>query len=410
MGEDLQRGVATDQDGELAAQGSKRCPNCHTVTESWAQVCPACEYDWSEAARRPLASFSGLLDRHTPVAWATPTLIGLNCAVFVAMVFSGVSLFSPKVADLLRWGADYAPRVSEGQGWRLLASTFLHIGIIHIAMNMAVLWGIGRFVERLLGSLGFLAIYLALGLAASAVSVWWNPTIVAAGASGAIFGLYGVLLGFLLRNRRSIPGVELQKLFKGAAIFLGYNLLFGATAKGVDMAAHVGGLLSGVALGFACAQPLTEEGFRKRTRAAFVTAMATAIFVAAAMARLPKSADLMAEYARFDELESKDLKVFNGAVAKARLRQINGVEFAQVLESQILPEWDNLRLHLLQLKGVPPARAAFHARLCSYMEAREESWALLGAALKSQDPAAAERSREKQSEADQLHAALLGKP
>ena len=409
MNAELQPGEAIRLGGGQDGEGRKTCPNCHAVTEDWAQVCPTCEYDWTGDTQRPLASFSTILDRHTPLAWATPTLIGLNCAVFAIMALSGVSLFSPKIVDLLRWGADYGPKVSAGQWWRLLTSTFIHIGIVHIAMNMVVLWGIGRFVERLLGSIGFLAVYLVLGLAGSVASVWWNPSIVAAGASGAIFGLYGLLLGFLLRNRRSIPGEELQKLLKGALIFLGYNLLFGATAKGVDMAAHIGGLVSGVAVGFACAQPMTEDGFRKRTRAALVTAFASLFLVIAAAACLPKSADLMAEYSRFDEVESKDLKIYNSTVERARRREINDLEFAQILESQVLPEWDGLRTHLLQLKGVPQARADFHTRLCAYMETREESWALLDAALKSQDLSTVKRSREKQSEADQLYQALVGK-
>src|SRR5947209_5351039 len=76
-------------------------------------------------------------------------LIVVNVAVFILMVINGVGFMDPSIDGLLRWGADFGPLTTHGQWWRLFTSTFVHIGIIHIAMNMYILLSIGMFTERL---------------------------------------------------------------------------------------------------------------------------------------------------------------------------------------------------------------------------------------------------------------------
>src|SRR5690349_10235474 len=104
------------------------------------------------------------LQRRTPRVWATPVLVAINVVVFGAMVAAGVGLVSPSIDGLITWGANYAPRTTSGQGWRLLSNVFVHIGIVHVAMNMIGLWQIGFLVERLLGNRGFLAVYFFSGV------------------------------------------------------------------------------------------------------------------------------------------------------------------------------------------------------------------------------------------------------
>src|SRR5438128_879533 len=153
-----------------------------------------------------LAAFHDQLRPFTPRLWLTYALIAANVAVWIAGVATGVSAISPSIDALIKWGADYGPlTVTNHQWWRLVTNTFLHIGLLHLAMNMIVLFSIGRFVERLVGQAGFAVLYLACGVAGALVSVAHNPYIVSAGASGAVFGLYGALLGFLLRARGTIP-------------------------------------------------------------------------------------------------------------------------------------------------------------------------------------------------------------
>ncbi len=182
----------------------------------------------------------------------TITLIAINLMVFAAMVISGVSFTEPTPLDAIKWGADFGPlTVGEGQWWRLLTSCFVHFGIIHIAFNMYVLYQIGSFVQITFGRARYLIIYFVAGLSGSVVSLWIHPQSVGAGASGAIFGLYGAVFGFLLRERRSLNPAVMKSIGKSAGIFILYNLVFGIMSRTTDVSAHLGGLLAGFLAGIA---------------------------------------------------------------------------------------------------------------------------------------------------------------
>src|ERR1700761_8289249 len=114
----------------------------------------------------------------------TYALIAINVLVFIAMVATGVSFVNPTPLDVFRWGGDFAPATIDAhQWWRLLTSIFLHFGIIHIALNMYVLFQIGPFIEINFGRLRYLLIYFIAGLSGSFVSVSFHPNSVGAGAS-----------------------------------------------------------------------------------------------------------------------------------------------------------------------------------------------------------------------------------
>lgn len=211
-----------------------------------------------------LAEFQRTLATLTPRLYVTPILIGLNVAVFILMTASGVDFLEPKIADLLHWGADFGPKAVNGEWWRLLTSTFVHIGIIHILLNMWVLFEAGPVVERMVGNIGFLQLYLVAGLTGSLGSLLWHPLMVSAGASGAIFGIYGALLGMLVRSHGSIPTQVVAQLRKSGLGFLAYNLIFGMTQAGIDSAAHIGGLAGGFLCGVVLNQPFTLEALAKR--------------------------------------------------------------------------------------------------------------------------------------------------
>ena len=186
--------------------------------------------------------FSQALLESTPAAFVTPTLIAINAIVFALMVVNGVPMFDPSVDNLIRWGADFGPLTMHGEWWRILTAMFVHVGLVHLLMNMAILWNIGMFTERIFGNRGFTLLYLLAGLGGSLASLAWRPLTVSAGASGAIFGLYGGLLALLMRHRQIIPQEVLRPLLKGALVFLGYNLIYGLARSEIDMAAHLGGL------------------------------------------------------------------------------------------------------------------------------------------------------------------------
>jgi rhomboid protease GluP len=149
----------------------------------------------------------------------------------------------------VRWGANFGPLILNGQWWRLLTSVFVHIGIIHIALNMWCLWNLGILAEALYGPETFGAVYVITGVAASLTSVAWRPNGISAGASGAIFGLAGALIGSCYLGEFSLPSAAVRHTLRSLLTFVGYNLFFGAAIGHVDNAAHIGGLVSGLILG-----------------------------------------------------------------------------------------------------------------------------------------------------------------
>jgi len=178
----------------------------------------------------------------------TPVIMDLNILVFLLMVLAGKGFISFQGSDLLAWGANYRPLTAgAGQWWRLLTSTFLHVGFVHLAFNMVGLLFVGIFLEPALGKGRMAAVYLLTGIGASLMSLWWHPATVSVGASGAIFGLYGVFLALL--TTQFFPSVFKKSFMISVVVFVGGNLLMGL-AGGIDNAAHIGGLISGFILGY----------------------------------------------------------------------------------------------------------------------------------------------------------------
>jgi membrane associated rhomboid family serine protease/Tfp pilus assembly protein PilF len=187
----------------------------------------------------------------------TTILVGANVAVFVAMCVAGVSFVTPTELDLVRWGADWGPLSLGTQPWRILTSNYVHIGIIHIGFNMWCLLSLGALAERVFDRWTYLLVYTATGIAGSLASLAWHPTVVGAGASGAIFGLAGALLAALYLGKLPIPKEAVRGTMKSLLLFAGYNLFLGLRS-GVDNAAHLGGLASGLALGAFLSQHLGQ--------------------------------------------------------------------------------------------------------------------------------------------------------
>lgn len=180
----------------------------------------------------------------------TPILVNLNLVVFVVMLFAGVSWISPTAEELLKWGANFREFTLKDQGWRLLTACFLHAGIFHLLFNMYALVYIGLLLEPHIGSLRFLLIYLLAGIGGSLASLWWNDYMVAVGASGAIFGLYGVFLALLLSK---VLDKNIQRAFLTSTLVFVIYMVLNALKKqtNIDNAAHFGGFFTGFLFGFA---------------------------------------------------------------------------------------------------------------------------------------------------------------
>ncbi len=180
----------------------------------------------------------------------TPIILYTNVAIWALMVAMGVDAFTPSVESLIGWGGNLSSITLDGQPWRLLTSTFLHGGLIHLLLNMYALLQAGSILEIHFGKHRYGLVYLATGIFASVSSAAFSGNVVSVGASGAIFGLYGLLVSLLLTKSLQITPEERKTLLYSTLTFIGYNVFFGFAKAGIDNAAHLGGLVSGFIIGF----------------------------------------------------------------------------------------------------------------------------------------------------------------
>ena len=229
---------------------------------------------------------------------ATYILIGINIAVYLGMVLGGVSPWAPTASQILHWGANRgANEILQHEWWRLLSATFVHVGILHIATNMWCLWNLGLLGEPLLGAFGMLGVYALTGVAGNLLSSAVNPGIVGAGASGAVFGIAGILILLLNGPHLPFPREELRRLRRSVIYFAAINLAIGAGTLlysggiKIDNMAHLGGFLSGMALGVPLA-PVLGTGkarYLRRQRIVFAVLAGGLLLFAYGMFRFWKS-------------------------------------------------------------------------------------------------------------------------
>jgi rhomboid protease GluP len=172
----------------------------------------------------------------------TLALIGLLAGVFVWELASGAL---GSAAAITHAGALVRERVRAGETWRLLSATLLHGGASHLVGNLMALYVLGMAAEHALGALRFAALYVTSALAGSVVSVATSPG-PSVGASGAIFGLLGAVTLVLVRYRHAFQ-VRDKRIAVVLACWAGYTILTGLSTPMIDNAAHVGGLLGGMA-------------------------------------------------------------------------------------------------------------------------------------------------------------------
>jgi rhomboid protease GluP len=306
----------------------------------------------------------------------TPILIDLNILVFVLMVASGVHFLLPDAENLLAWGANFRPYTLEGQSWRLLTNCFLHIGILHLLFNMYALLYIGILLEPKLGSWKFGIAYIVTGLLASITSLYWHPMTVSAGASGAIFGMYGVFFAMLTTNL--VEKKVRKALLSSIAIFIGYNLLYGLKG-GIDNAAHLGGLVSGVLIGYSFYPGLAGMQDKKLN---YGLPSLIIIALLGFSSRVYKS--IPNDIARYDErmksffsMESQALEVFKmpaGTPKEELLTEIKDRSLYYWAEDKkLVTELDKLDL--------PPEIHSRNSKLIRYCDLRIASYGLIYKAI-----------------------------
>ena len=329
-------------------------------------------------AKEQSDEFERRLEVSTPFAWVTYVVIAANLIVFGLMIFFQGGRVTPDIPELLRFGADYGPLTTQGEWWRMVTNLFVHTGPVHLAANMVAFGYVGRTVERMLGNTGFLLTYVIAGIAGSLASLFWNPLVVSAGASGAIFGVYGALLGVLLRERGGwIPKDVFDQLKWFAIVFVVYNTITALGSSNIDMAAHFGGAICGFFCGLFFAEPMSliPEG---RLRKGLVAAGVSLALVGAAAASLHLAYGNLGEIATTVEqivaLDEKDAAALKKAKAALKHGDLAEIEIGALIEKDMLPEWRTAKTRLDALAPYPFSIRRRMQRLAHYMQEREGEW------------------------------------
>jgi rhomboid protease GluP len=244
-----------------------KCLQCGRVLPAFSfgkKICQWCvQHEAAQRGEIPEDAIQTVMPapwvRRSSALTVTQIILGINVAVFLGMALSGVSITDPTTRDLLRWGANSGGLTLSGDWWRLVTNVFLHIGIIHIALNMWCLWSLGTVCESLYGSWTFAAVYLISGVSGSLVSIAYHPHVVSAGASGAIFGIAGALISSYYFGEFSTSRSIVAGSLRSVLVFAGYNLFFGAVSGITDNAAHIGGLVAGLVLGALIAKVAPQQ-------------------------------------------------------------------------------------------------------------------------------------------------------
>jgi rhomboid protease GluP len=208
-------------------------------------------------------------ERHADIAGVIPrerfttiVIMLINSGLYAAMTLYSLNTAGPEaIADftgrtLVVFGAKHPLLIEHGQWWRYVTAGFLHAGLLHFAMNSWVLFDLGREVESFFGTARFLVIYFVSSVAGFVLSNWWSASI-SVGASAAIFGLIGAMIALGTRTSTSMGSMMRAHYGRWAV----YGLLMSVLPFfAIDLAAHLGGLIGGFAIGFIAGEPKLAEG------------------------------------------------------------------------------------------------------------------------------------------------------
>ena len=319
--------------------------------------------------RRQPEPFRDALRARTPWAIVTPALVGLNMTIFVLMAFADGAVSDP--GTLVLWGGSIGPRTTNGEWWRLVTSLFVHRGFLHLVVNMLGLLQVGLLLERLVGRVAVAAVFVSAGVFASLVRLSASPVDVSVGASGAIFGMYGLLLASAVwslyhRSTITIPLRTAKRLIPAAAVFLLYNGL----QSGPD---HVG-FLVGFACGLVLARGIGDQ--KPAARRVAVAIGATAVIAIAAAVPLRGVTDARPELARVVAVEDRTASAYDAARDRFALGRVAVAKLIELIDGTILPELQEAQARLTALNGVPAVHQPLVAHAEEYLRLRDESWRL----------------------------------
>ncbi len=274
----------------------------------------------------------------------TILFIVLNLIVYALMVFFGVDFFAPTAGDILAWGGCNDTTILHGEPWRLVTAMFVHFGILHLLMNLYALYDLGSTLERIIGKARFILAYLATGIFGGLVSQIWHlgTYSVEAGASGGVFGIIGVLIALL--TTKLFPEEVRTPYLKRILGMVAVNLAYGMQTT-VNMAAHMGGLVSGFILGYALYLTMVHERRLVKQAAFFFVPLITLFSVSGTLKHMRGS-----DSVKFDEIVSqvKSLEDQDEKIKDQVPWKVGGV--SQFLTTRLLPVWEKQKLLTAQAR------------------------------------------------------------
>ncbi|AEG71098.1 transmembrane hypothetical (plasmid) [Ralstonia solanacearum Po82] len=237
--------------------------------------------------------FEEKLEALAPQPRFTYALIALNVLAWLVTLLLGGNPLQTPISVLFNLGGNAAFEVQHGEWWRLLSATFLHAGVLHLAINMVGLYATGIAVERIYGPAAYLLTYLGAGLLGSALSLSFAAQhAIGVGASGAVFGVAGAWLVAIGRYRGLMPQTLSKRLLTQLGLFVLYSLVQGLTKPGVDNAAHIGGLVGSCVLAMILPARLDMDRYRRLLPGRAAMALAAAGAGIAVLATLAPKAML----------------------------------------------------------------------------------------------------------------------
>jgi rhomboid protease GluP len=360
----------------------------------------------------PRVVFGQALYAATPRVYFSWLIMAANLAYFAFMCIQGVDFLNPDPDHLIQWGADHSFRTTSGQWWRLVTSAFMHAGIIHLAVNMWALFNFGPLTERLFGNFHFFVLYMGCAVISGLASLRFDVNVAVVGASGAIFGLFGAMLGFLAFQRKSIPPTIAKSIATPTLIFIGYNVAIGLSNKGISNSAHIGGLISGLILGAVMARPLAVN----RRRPQRLPRMIAGIVMIAAMAAgaiytMPKFEDAEKIHAlaeRFDADHAEVEAAYNALADQFNEKKISVDAFVKGVNQKVIPKIEETaRWVSLAEPNESASTKRMRNLMLQYCKERKDGFELYAANFRDGDEKEAARGFELFSGAmDRLNAAI----
>jgi membrane associated rhomboid family serine protease len=363
-------------------------------------------------APRPEAdAFRAALRARSRYLVVTPAIAALNAIVFAGILFGTSSAADP--GTLLGWGASLGTQTTNGEWWRLLTSLFVHDSLFYLLVSIAVLVQLGAIVERVAGRAAFALVYILAGVIAGMVRLSAHPVDVLAGSTGALFGLYGLLVAIiacqLVFQRRAapeerdaepsgdpnaeppadpsaeqpvdpvarIPYIAMKRLAIIVVLFIGYLLVSGRASN-----AEPAALVVGLAFGLGVLVSRSGEQQPSRSRIAIAAAVTAVIAVVYAVP-LRNISDVKPEIARLIASERQSADAYQSSLDAYKKGRATGDAVAQLAERTFMPELHAADARLVAFANVPAEHRPLVADAREYIRLRYDSWRLRAAALRT---------------------------